>query len=1371
MCVYKWTSVAAMKVSGVIAEKKLFGMRLFVLIAACLTSAVKGEAVQQHFRIRPSNSSVLEGGEVVIPCEVTNRVGAVQWVKDGFAYVIQPNGDIVGHPRLKMIGDQNAGIYNLRITDASLTDDGEYECQVGRYLRIKPIRASAHLIVTSPPRKVEISSHPNNREIEVKVGESRRLECIVRSAKPAASIIWYRGNVQIKGGDTTTNAISIEGDKDAKPGETSRELLKYDTHGSITIVPTADDNGMDYTCEASHEAIPIDRPMRATIRLSVFYPPGQPYIEGYTEGETVQRGQNVELSCRSRGGNPPADIIWYRNGERISSFTRRENTFSENVLSFIARAEDEKARYRCEVSNVMSVQPMKVHVDLTVLFAPAGVTITGPTEAKADDQVHITCMTENSNPPADIKWTVDGHNFESNSSKTEPAPNGGWITTSNVTFSINRKSRSIVVICHASNAKLTENVVGTHTINVIYPPSKLSVTGYEEGTTIVAGTVLKLMCIATAGNPLATLTWYKNDRKVSLGTVRQRNHAVSSELAILVNASDNNAHVRCEATNSATEIPLLKVLVLKVNFPPERVKINREPQDFHAGQEGRIICESSSSNPAAEMSWWKNGIPVTGTRNGTKPGLHGGYLSFVELSLDLTEDMNGEVYTCEAKNTELGRSIHDATTLDVLYKPIFSPLDPFELTGLEGEPFVISVSARGNPNTTEYTWTRDGLPIVSSNRRVTAHGSTLNITKLDRHDAGTYICEALNKEGTTFYQLNLTVQYPAKIKRISSSGIVYPPGIEAKLFCEIDGSPIGDEFVTWQKVGSNLEPGRYSTSFVNRTSYLHIERPSQQDVGEYLCKVNNGIGNVTSDPILFITNFKPEMTNTPLTRKAAANKGISVHLYCKARGSPLPRFSWIFNRKTLSPNTTENKYSITHSDLSELYSETVLTIHNVKAQDYGKYECRAQNKVGQSSEDILLDVTSPPDKPSDLEVYNVTHDSVTLIWKRGFDGGLPTSYQIRWRQALDYEARYYYLDISPGENKATISGLSLGTYYVFSVKAINEKGDSGFLPDLVKVQTLREAPPTELTSSENSSSYIIVIIITVSASACLLIAATIVFATIKSKKKAQRAGINKSQTADMYAPSTVNGDTMTGELSSMSDEKSDVNFDANDYVQDEGRKTAASTYLIDQTMQDYGKGGLEMQVHQGTLGRRSNHMQTSMNMDSPPQRTTASGTLSVSKSSYIGNPSPAPPNDVSFYSVEMDNGGRGYMSYDGNPSPAPPPIGDPSGGPYYPTSLGSTGHIMGGHLGAGTGTLTRTRTLPRPVPPPDVTVMTAGTKSPIPPSVPPPPATFARAGPNNAGPHPHAHTHPAPPPPPCQSHPLSTFAATPTYSDIDGHLV
>lgn len=65
--------------------------------------------------------------------------------------------------------------------------------------------------VTAPPQKVEISNHPNKKKIEVKVGESRRLECVVRSAKPAATITWYRGNIQIKGGETSITPISIEG--------------------------------------------------------------------------------------------------------------------------------------------------------------------------------------------------------------------------------------------------------------------------------------------------------------------------------------------------------------------------------------------------------------------------------------------------------------------------------------------------------------------------------------------------------------------------------------------------------------------------------------------------------------------------------------------------------------------------------------------------------------------------------------------------------------------------------------------------------------------------------------------------------------------------------------------------------------------------------------------------------------------------------------------------------------------------------------------------------------------------------------------------------------------------------------------------------
>ena len=48
-----------------------------------------------------------------------------------------------------MIGDSSHGIFNLQIKNISLTDDAEFECQVGpnRTLNVSSIRASANLTV------------------------------------------------------------------------------------------------------------------------------------------------------------------------------------------------------------------------------------------------------------------------------------------------------------------------------------------------------------------------------------------------------------------------------------------------------------------------------------------------------------------------------------------------------------------------------------------------------------------------------------------------------------------------------------------------------------------------------------------------------------------------------------------------------------------------------------------------------------------------------------------------------------------------------------------------------------------------------------------------------------------------------------------------------------------------------------------------------------------------------------------------------------------------------------------------------------------------------------------------------------------------
>lgn len=67
----------------------------------------------------------------------------------GASYYNVADGEISGHPRLRLAGEQAMGVYNLNIRNASLSDDGEYQCQVGpsQISRNKPIRANARLTV------------------------------------------------------------------------------------------------------------------------------------------------------------------------------------------------------------------------------------------------------------------------------------------------------------------------------------------------------------------------------------------------------------------------------------------------------------------------------------------------------------------------------------------------------------------------------------------------------------------------------------------------------------------------------------------------------------------------------------------------------------------------------------------------------------------------------------------------------------------------------------------------------------------------------------------------------------------------------------------------------------------------------------------------------------------------------------------------------------------------------------------------------------------------------------------------------------------------------------------------------------------------
>lgn len=173
------------------------------------------------------------------------------------------------------------------------------------------------------------------------------------------SLVSSTDHVEVTSNETSTSTYTTESDSGSHDVTRTRSWIRLKT--------TAQDHGVTYSCEASHPA--LSSPMRSSITLSVIHPPGPPEISGYASGDTVRMGDVMTLHCRSRGGNPLANLVWYRNNEQVdSSYTTVGGRESVNDYTFTVDASDNNAVYRCESSSPQTQPtPTVVSVKMTVL--------------------------------------------------------------------------------------------------------------------------------------------------------------------------------------------------------------------------------------------------------------------------------------------------------------------------------------------------------------------------------------------------------------------------------------------------------------------------------------------------------------------------------------------------------------------------------------------------------------------------------------------------------------------------------------------------------------------------------------------------------------------------------------------------------------------------------------------------------------------------------------------------------------------------------------------------------------------------------------------------------------------------------------------
>lgn len=1027
-----------------------------------------------------------------------------------------------------------------------------------------------------PPTRIEIDGVPSGSRLNIRENEIVELSCIVHQAKPKATIVWFRENTEFFT-DSRQDKDQI-GERDGRVTTTS----------TIKFRPTSSDNSVTWACEADHPAL-INPPLRSTVLLSVLHPPGPPEISGYIEGETIRLGQTVTLVCTAAGGNPLATINWYRNGIKVDTSYTTSGRESRNTYSFLAATEDNNAKFRCESENELSPVPQSAEIILSVQFAPATVELRGSTEARAGEELTYECSTSNSNPAATIQWVVDNTTVASADSYNEESPLGGYVTHANVTVRVRPSDRNKIISCNVVNSELNDIKTESTMLTVIYPPGPPQVQGLDDGEVLTAGSLKRLTCTSISGNPLATLKWFNGEKEL-VSIYLTRDSYASAEVAFVPRGSDNGGQLRCEATNVASTVPLVVTKNISVDFGPEYVKVSVRPQRPRAGHNATLVCETASSLPSASITWWTNGERLEGATEMIVDGDYGGFVTSSHLQLTLTAQHHGVVVTCDASNGLPDQRAHDAITLSVSHKPVFSAEtngNPLEL--VEGTIAVVNMTATANPMPVEYKWTKEtsdnSLVDVSKiyTDRLSVVDGILNFSRVHRDDSGYYTISATNAEGTAQTKIQVDVLYAPRITDITSSVLV-GEGEPAHLECAVDANPLTESTIRWERPAYDMT-GRTKTTMGSPTTssfsegdntqmlsaplaansvnsfharqknigvvLLTVLNSTAEDSGQFWCVASNRVGGtVARNATYLLVRHKPVIRKNPMTAKSASDIGETARLICEARGVPNVTFSW--TRSSGQRLADGPKYKIANRMMDPLTWHSEFLIYNVTNNDYGGYECVARNSEGITRQQVDLDVKSRPDTPMALRVSNVTHRAVKLEWQPGFHGGMDQYFRLRYVANEPKHGRTRYWDVYPANtNNAVLNDLEPGVQYSIDIMAINNLGESNYTRDPVIVRTSsrpplgsREQMIREALEDQGEIPMIVIVSVSVCGTILLLLNIVLISCFVHKRKQKEKlqghngqqkapsegsasTGSTKSATMELYTASSYN-ETMSG---------------------------------------------------------------------------------------------------------------------------------------------------------------------------------------------------------------------------------------------------
>ncbi|KAE9418269.1 hypothetical protein Angca_005905, partial [Angiostrongylus cantonensis] len=326
-------------------------------------------------------------------------------------------------------------------------------------------------------------------------------------------------------------------------------------------------------------------------------------------------------------------------------------------------------------------------------------------------------------------------------------------------------------------------------------------------------------------------------------------------------------------------------------------------------------------------------------------------------------------YRCTA--TTVNSIAADDAILTIGVTPIGRPpqpiIDPEHLTVNEGEPASFRCWVPGIPDC-QVTWHKERIGGALPHG-VYQTGNALKIPKAQLHDAGNYLCTAVNDYGIGQSPVaRLDVVRPVQRPRVDPVEQTVTEREPARFRCWVPDN--SEAVLKWHRIG--YQP--LSSSVQEHQGVLQIPRATSHEAGQYVCTATDPRDRrpQDSEPVTlnirppegtlyffsFMFRYKYDIISAPLNPQVeppeqTVNEGDPAQFRCWVPENAQAILRWSKQTGEPLPEGT-------------LERDGFLRINNVKMSDAGAYTCTASDPrggPGRAAPPAILNVKQPPLTP------------------------------------------------------------------------------------------------------------------------------------------------------------------------------------------------------------------------------------------------------------------------------------------------------------------------------------------------------------------------------------------------------------------------